>query len=363
MIRAARYLLRGFLLVAVPAGILALAGLIYAAGGRYVTTENAYVKADIINISPNIDGRVEQVLVTDNQRVDAGQLLFELDPEPFEIALAAARAEIAGVRQNIESLRAHYRQGELEIAAARERARYLTLEFERQVTLEAKGIGVRAKFEAAEHDLSMARRHGDALGERNRMILADLGGSPSAPIERHPLYMRAVAVADQAALDLSNSRVIAPIDGYLTNVVLEAGEYVEAGDPVFALVALEAPWIEVNLKEIHLTHISVGQAATVVADAYPEREWRATVQSISPATGAEFALLPPQNSTGNWVKVVQRVPLRLELEDAAGAPPLRAGMTVTVSIDTKRKRDVGAEIAQMIDAMIDKVQALTLSPP
>ena len=243
------------------------------------------------------------------------------------------------------------------------RAEYLILEFERQEKLEAKGIGVRARFEAAEHDLAMARRHVDTLGERNRMILADLGGNPTLPVERHPFYMRAVARADRAALDLSHSRVIAPVAGFLAKVVLEAGEYVEAGDPVFALVAAEATWIEVNLKEIYLTHIAVGQTATVVVDAYPGREWSATVQSISPATGAEFALLPPQNSTGNWVKVVQRVPLRLELEDLPDAPTLRAGMTVTVSIDTKRKRDVGADIARLIDVMVDSVQALTLSNP
>ncbi|MFP6729262.1 MAG: HlyD family secretion protein [Alphaproteobacteria bacterium] len=363
MKRVARYLLRGFLLVAVPLGVLVLAGLIYAAGGRYVTSENAYVKAAIINISPDVDGRVERVLVTDNQRIDAGQLLFEIDPAPFEIALAAGDADMAAVRQQIESLRAGYRQGELEIAAAGERAQYLILEYERQVKLETKGIGVRAKLEAAEHDLSMARRHVDTLRERNRMILADLGGNPAAPVESHPLYRQATARRDQAALALSHSSVIAPLAGFLSGVSLEAGEYVEAGDPVFALVASGSPWIEVNLKEIHLTHVAVGQSATVVVDAYPDRVWRARIDSISPATGAEFALLPPQNSTGNWVKVVQRVPLRLALEEEAGAPPLRAGMTVTVSIDTKRKRDVGKEIAKLIGVLVDRVEAFTISQP
>ena len=339
-----RHAFRAVVLGAVPLLVLGGAAWMYIHGGRYITSENAYVKTDIVNISPVIDGRIIRVLVTDNQIVEAGELLFEIDPEPYGIALTAAEAELASVRQRIYGLRAHYRQGEREIAAQQERIRYLTLEFKRQEKLKTKGIGSGAKFEAAEHDLAMARQRIEALRERNRMVLADLSGDVALPIEQHPLYLQAMAKRDRAAFDLSHSAVRAPIAGALSHVALEVGEYVEAGDSVFALVASGAPWIEVNLKEIHLTYVRVGQMATVVVDAYPDERWNARVESISPATGAEFALLPPQNATGNWVKVVQRVPLRLVFVDPRDTSRLRAGMTVTVSIDTERERDLASVI-------------------
>ena len=348
-----RFLLRFFLLVLVPLAAVAGAVYVYATGGRYVTTENAYVKANIITISAEIDGRVSFVPVVNNQFVEAGDLLFEIDRAPFEIELAAAEAEIASVRHYVEALRARHREGEMEMRAAYERVRYLGVEFERQEQLLAKGIGARAKFEAAEHDLVMAERAIAVIEERIRTVVAELAGDPNLPVERHPRFLQAMTARERAALDLDRTAVHAPAAGHLSNVVLEAGEHVEAGDPIFALVASGNTWVEANLKEIHLTYVEVGQLATIVVDAYPDLVWNAVIESISPATGAEFALLPPQNATGNWVKVVQRVPVRLRLEDVPGAPRLRAGMTVEVSIDTRRERD--------LKAIIDGVLARTLN--
>ncbi len=241
----------------------------------------------------------------------------------------------------------------MEMQAAHERVRYLRIEYERQEQLLNKGIGTRAKFEAAEHDLAMAVRTIAVIEERIRTVVAELAGDPNLPVERHPRFLRARAALERAALDLEHTAVYAPAAGYLSNVVLEAGEHLEAGDPVFALVASGDTWVEANLKEVHLTYVEVGQLATIVVDAYPDLVWNATIESISPATGAEFALLPPQNATGNWVKVVQRVPVRLVLEPVPGAPPLRAGMTVTVSIDTHHERD--------LKAIVDSVLARTLT--
>ena len=353
MRKLGRFLLRSILLVVVPLVVIAGAVYLYAIGGRYVTTENAYVKTDIITISAEIDGRVSFVPVVDNQFVEIGTLLFEMDRTPFEIELAAAQAEIASVRQYVNALRARHREGEMEMRAAHERVRYLRIEYERQEQLLAKGIGARTKFEAAEHGLAMAEREIAVIEERIRTVVAELAGDPNLPVERHPRFLRALAAHDRAALDLVRTAVLAPADGFLSNVVLEAGEHIEAGDPVFALVASGDTWIEANLKEVHLTYVEVGQLATIVVDAYPDLVWNATVESISPATGAEFALLPPQNATGNWVKVVQRVPVHLVLEPAPGAPTLRAGMTVTVSIDTHHERD--------LKAIIDGVLARTLT--
>ncbi len=341
MKRAKRILMRIVLMVGLPAIAVVVLLEAWLAGGRYVTAENAYVKADIVTIGPEVDGRVARVFVGDYQRVEAGQPLFEIDPEPFGIAIAAAEAEMAAVAREVAALRALYRQGEAEMHAVREDIRYLAALFERQKQLVAQGAGTRAKLDEAEHALATAERRLAVLEEKNAVVLAELGGALASPVEDHPGYLAAAAMRREAALALDHTLVAAPVAGVLSQVLVEVGEYIEAGDPAFALVATASPWIEVNLKEVDLTHVRVGQAATVVVDAYPDIVWPARVASISPATGAEFALLPPQNATGNWVKVVQRVPVRLELEDdsalRAGAP-LRSGMTVTAAIDTGRQR-------------------------
>ena len=349
MKRPGRILIRVVLMVGVPAVALWIAAEAYLAGGRYVTAENAYVKTDIVNVASEVSGRVARVFANDYDRVEPGQPLFEIDPEPFGIAIAAAEAEMAAVGREVAALRALYRQGEAEVRAAAEDARYLRGEVERQRSLVAEGAGARARLDEAEHELAAAERALVVLRERNAVVLADLGGSFDSPVENQPMYRAAEAERRRAVLDLSRTLVTAPTEGTLSRVPLEVGEYVEAGDPVFAVVVTGAPWIEVNLKEVDLTHVRVGQRATVVVDAYPDVVRSATVDSTSPATGAEFALLPPQNSTGNWVKVVQRVPVRLTLEEGRDTASLRSGMTVTVSIDTGRERT--------FDGVVDDVLA------
>ena len=338
MKRVRRILVRVVLMVVIPVIALWIVAEAYLSGGRYVTADNAYVKADIVNIGSEVDGRVVQVFVNDYQHVESSQPLFEIDPEPFGIAIAAAEAEMAAVEQEVAALRALYRQGEAEIRAAEEDVRYLTVEFERQQELVAQGAGTQSKLDAAEHEVAAGKRDIAVLREQNAVVLADLGGSLESPIEDQPMYRAAEAMRKDAAIKLTNTLVTAPINGTLSQVLLEVGEYIEAGDPVFALVATGEPWIEVNLKEVDLTYVIEGQVATVVVDAYPDVVWSAVVDAISPATGAEFALLPPQNSTGNWVKVVQRIPVRLRLEEGYDTELLRSGMTVSVSIDTGQER-------------------------
>lgn len=351
MKRARRILVRVALLVGLPAVAMAILLEVWLAGGRYVTAHNAYVKADIVTIGPEVDGRVARVLVADYQRVEAGQPLFEIDPEPFGIAIAAAEAEMVAVAREVAGLRALWRQGEAEMHAVHEDIRYLAALFERQRELVAQGAGTRAKLDEAGHALAAAERRLAVLQRKNAVVLAELGGALDSPVEGHPGYLAAAALRREAALALDRTLVAAPVAGVLSQVLVEVGEYIEAGDPAFALVATADPWIEVNLKEVDLTHVRVGQPATVVVDAYPDIVWPARVASISPATGAEFALLPPQNATGNWVKVVQRVPVRLELEDDGAlraAASLRSGMTVTAAIDTGRQRS----FAGVVDAVL-----------
>ncbi len=337
-----RRLLRGFLLLLVPPAALGVAAYVYVTGGRYVVTENAYVKADIVAVSADVSGRVIWVGIGDNQAVEKGQPLFQIDPVPFEIAVAEAEAEMAMVRSQIASFRADYRLALAELAEADERVRFLELQYERQERLRAKGVGTEEKYDRAHHDLATARQRVRAIGERIHKVLASLGGDAEIPVRRHARYLRAKAKRDKAALDLEDAAVLAPSAGVISNMKLQVGEYVGAGTPIFSLIEAATVWVQANLKETQLTHVTEGQTATVVLDAYPDRVLAARIESISPATGAEFALLPPQNASGNWVKVVQRVPVRLAIEPGAATPPLRAGMTATVSIDTERQRDVRA---------------------
>ena len=341
-------ILRGILLGVVP--VIAIVGgvTLYASGGRYVTSENAYVKADIIQVSPEIEGRVAEVLIKENEPVRRGQPLFRLDRRPFEIALAEAEAKLASVRHKIASVRADYQAARSELETAGERVRYLKLEVNRQRKLKTTGFAARSKQEKAEHELEMAKRNIISRNQRINKVLAELGGDPNLAMEKHPLYLAALAKRDRANLGLARTSVRAPADGRLSKVTLQRGEHIEAGKPVFALVRTGDYWVQVNIKEVKLTHITVGQKASVVLDAYPNVTWNAEVESISPATGAEFSLLPAQNATGNWVKVVQRVPLRLKLAKRPNSPPLRAGMTAAISIDTGHERNLAAIASDLL---------------
>jgi membrane fusion protein, multidrug efflux system len=347
----ARRALRPLLLGVVPT----LAGAVglwwYATSGRYVSTENAYVKADIVAISPEIDGRVVAVEVAENQLVKRGDVLFRIDPEPFRIALDMAEAKVAAVRQDIEGLRAEFHQIEAEIAEAQERARFFEQQAERQRELEQRGIATQERLDEAEMELAAARQRTLALREKIRTVLAKLGGDPASAVELHPDFREAEAERDMAALALDHAVVTAPVDGIVSRMRLQPGEWVEEGTPAFSIVDPASLWIEANLKETQLEHVAVGQQVAIEVDAYPSAVWRGEVASISAATGAEFALIPPQNATGNWVKVVQRLPVRIAVDSAEGLPPLRAGMTVTVAIDTEREPGLAALIQGALAAV------------
>lgn len=343
-----RLVLRLFLLILVPAVVLSVGLYFYAIGGRIVSTENAYVRADIVAISPEIDGRILEVLVDDNQQVEAGQILFTIDASPFRIELEASDAELGMVRQEIDSLRAQYREIESEIRVATELVRYLKSERNRQSTLSSSGLSSQASLAAAEHDLVTARQRTTSLHQRKLKLIVELGGAVNLPIEQHPRYLRAVSMRKRATLDLKRTKIRAPVSGYLGNITLEPGEQVEIGDTVFPLVLSGKHWIVANLKEVHLTHVKVGQTAQITVDSYPNYLFEGTVESISPATGAEFSLLPAQNATGNWVKVVQRVPVKLRLKLSPGMPALRAGLTASVEIDTGYERPLMGIIKQAL---------------
>ncbi len=321
--------------------LLVLAGAwAYENTGRIVSTENAYVKTNITPITSIVTGPVAEVAVRENQLVQAGDLLFRVNPDQFVYALEAAEADLATARIAVDGLKSDFRQYGVELKEARERVLFNQLKLDRQKTLESKKFGRRALMEEAQYNLAAARQHEIAIRERRRKALISLQGDTNLPVDEHPSVKEKIALQNRAASHLQDTRIYAPVDGIVTNVNLRTSEYLEAGDPVFSLVETSNMWIEANLKETQLTHVALGQDAEFVADSYPDVVWPSRVTTISPATGAEFALLPAQNASGNWVKVVQRVPVRFSVESKPGMPELRAGMTVTVSIDTQRQRTV-----------------------
>lgn len=348
--RPRRRWLRPVLLLGVPLLCLAAALVIWQRGGRYVNAENAYVKAHIVQVAPEIAGRVQEVVVADHARVRAGEVLVRLDPEPFRLALQKAEAELDEARTLVETARATYRETQSELGELESRAEHLARQARRQQELAARGVAPATRVEEVLTEAQVARERINVVRQRLARLLTTLKGDPELPADEHPSVRERMAERDRAALDLARTVIAAPVGGTIVNLKLQRGEQVRAATPMFALVSEHRPWVEANLKETTLTNVTVGQRVRVVLDIYPDVEWVGEVESISPATGAEFAILPPQNASGNWVKVVQRLPVKIRLLPHAGEPPLRAGVTATVSIDTERQRqfaDVLVHIANL----------------
>jgi membrane fusion protein (multidrug efflux system) len=334
--------LRRVLLTAGPVLVLAGALFVYATGGRYISTDDAYVHAGKLTVATDVSGIVANVAVKESQQVDKGQVLFTLDQEPFQIALAGAQANLGTVRNQLTTLQATYRQKQAQIEQAKTDVAFYETTFQRQQDLLKRGVASQAAYDQARRDLDSARQKVTMTQSDAQATLAQLGGNADAPIEQNPNYLAAQAQVDKAQRDLRRTTVLAPIPGIVTNVdALQVGEYLPAAQAAFSLVSSADVWIEANPKESDLTYLKPGAPAVVTIDAYPGREWQATVTSLRPATGTEFSVLPAQNATGNWVKVVQRVPIRLAVQMPADAPPLRTGMSATVEIDTGHRRALG----------------------
>jgi membrane fusion protein (multidrug efflux system) len=339
--RRRRRWLRWSLLVLGPVVVGAVALQLYVTGARWVSTDNAYVKASVSGIAPEVDGRVAAILVHENEAVRKGQPLFRLDDEPFRIALQEADAQLARVRSDIEAMRAGYRSKLVELAGAEIDQGFAEREYARQRELAKTKVTSAARLDEAQRAFEAARHRTDMLrGEADRLA-ADLDGDPEMPAERHARYLEAQARRDRAALDLRRTRIAAPAPGIVNGADdLRPGDYVEAGKVALSLVGSDRLWVEANVKETDLTWVRPGQPATITVDAYPRQEWRGLVDTISPATGAEFSILPPQNATGNWVKIVQRVPVRISIQPDSDAPLLRAGLSAEIAIDTGHEAEM-----------------------
>ena len=336
-----RKLIRWGLIVLGPLAIALVAGTLYLRGGRYVSIDDAYVKADMINVATDVSGMVAEVAVHNNQAVTADQVLFRLDDEPFRFALANAEARLGQVRDDIETMKASYRQKQEDIKGDQIHVEYYDREYQRQADLVSKSFVSRAQYDTARRNFDDARQKLAADRQQLAGIAASLSGNPDIAPEQHPRYLQALAQRDQAARDLRRTVVKAQRPGIVTNVdKLQAGQYLAAGTAAFSLVATDHVWVEANPKETELTHVKPGDVVAIAVDTYPDADWHGTVESLSPASGSEFALLPAQNTSGNWVKVVQRIPIRLRVDTTADMPTLRAGMSVVATIDTGYRRSI-----------------------
>jgi membrane fusion protein, multidrug efflux system len=329
------------LMVGGPALGLLAALYFFLTSGRYEGTDDAYVQTASVAVSSNVAGRVQEVGVRDNQTVHKGDVLFRIDDEPFRIAVEEAEAQLSSARLQVESLKASYRQRQAELESARQTLAYQQREADRQRRLFTAGISSQLQVDRTVHALDTARAELAGADQQVRAVLANLGGDPNIPLERHPAVQQAQALLDRARLNLSYTVIKAPSDGIVTRVEqLQAGTYISASAPVFALVVAGDTWIEANFKENQLANMRVGQPAEVQVDSYPGKKFAGIVVSVSPGTGSQFSMLPPENATGNWVKVVQRLPVRIELRQREPDFPLQGGLSATVTVDTHSTRHV-----------------------
>ena len=388
-------LIRFLLLILLPILIVLIALGYFYSLGRYITTENAYIKAPIISVQSQVSGRIEKVFVRDNQKVTKGDRLFKIDTEKLELNLSEQKQNLINIIKEIENRKSKYNEAKEEVKLAREEIRFYAseikrvknivdieiklakekvefqkIELNRIKNLVEKGVGLKSKldeatylFNAAVNNLKYVDLNNDLekikysyLSSKQKLkisedklktILTTLNGNQDVKPSEHPLYLKHMSKLNQIKLDIKQASILAKQDGIIAKLSLEEGEYIEIGKILFAIVDEKKSWLEANLKETELTNIKEGQSAFFVPDAYPDSTWKASVQSISPATGAEFSILPPQNSSGNWVKVVQRIPVKLMIGDLIenydekkNKKDLRVGMSVSVTIDTDYENDV-----------------------
>jgi membrane fusion protein (multidrug efflux system) len=323
-----------------PALVLAIAGYMYITSGRFASTDNAYVQADRVTIAPQVSGRVVEVDVRENQPVKKGDVLFRIDAEPLQIAQARMQAQVESVRSLLDAARSGYHSAEADIRSSAADLKYKEQQFKRMQELRGRGLVAQQALDDAANNLAAARAKQDSNNAALSKAQNLLGGLPQTPDEQLAGYKLALAQLAQARLDLEHATVRAPMDGVIGKTTLQPGDFLTTGQAAMPLVATTL-WVDANYKETDLTHVAVGQSATIEVDTFPGKKWQARVASISPASGAEFSVLPAQNATGNWVKIVQRIPVRLAIEEGNhDGMILRAGMSAVVEIDTGRQNSI-----------------------
>lgn len=337
--------LRRLLMIGGVAVIAGVSAYVYLTGGRYVTSEDSYIRAKKLMVSTDVSGLVQDVDVKEGDHVKAGQILFRLDPHPFQIALANANAALLQAAQGTDSNRATYQGAVAKVNAQMAQVRLAQQTYDRYAALAKSNAISATEVDQARGALATAQAMLASLQQDAKTDLAKLGGNPNQPAAQTPEYMKAQAAVDEAKRQLDHAVVRAPFDGIVTAVdSLQPGTLVISAMSAFSttsavgLVATDDTWIDTNLKETELTYVREGMPVTFTVDTYPGVTWTGHVDSISAGSDSTFSALPSENSGGNWVKVVQRIPVRLKIDQKPGNPPLRAGMSAIISIDTGERR-------------------------
>jgi membrane fusion protein, multidrug efflux system len=337
--RIGRKRLRMILLVGLPA-LAAVIGLgLYLSGGRYISTDNAYVGAQKVLITPDISGKITHVAVREGQHVKPGDELFTLDREPYALSLRQTKAKLDTARSNFDKLKSNLKSLGTLAELAEKNVELKQRDVERKSKLVTSQAGSQADLDTAQAAVVAAKLQAEFAVQQRDTTLTQLLGNSDLPLEQFPEYAQAQAALDNAQRDFDHTIVRAPMSGTATQVDnIQLGRFVAAGTPVLSVIDDQAPWVDANPKETDITYLRVGQKATLDVDSFPDRSFTGTVIAVSPGTGAQFSILPPQNATGNWVKVVQRVPVRIAFDKNEDTHLLRSGMSVNVEIDTGHSR-------------------------
>ncbi|MGO2353851.1 MAG: HlyD family secretion protein [Marinomonas foliarum] len=328
---------RRTLLVALPLVVILASVFVYMKGGRYVETDNAYVQSDITTINPEVSGAIQSISVKENQKIEKGQLLFRIDPTSFKVAEAKAQAQLQQVRLNLLEQKAAYEEKKAEIQLAEKKYTFSQREEKRQGNLLKQKFVSDTQYDQAQQAAEVSELNVTTLKKDLFRLKEALGGDPSAPLEDHPSYQAAQAALDQARIDLAHIDIRAPASGVVAKVP-NSGEYITAGSISMVLVSDEKQWIEANFTEKDLSYVKEGQDVEVEVDAYPGLVLSGKVESISPATGASFSVIPAENATGNWVKIAQRLMVKVSVDEKPDTPVLRTGFSANVTIDTEHHR-------------------------
>jgi membrane fusion protein (multidrug efflux system) len=320
--------------------VLLISAIWYVTGGQIMSTDDAYVEAQKVGVSTDISGIVKEIDVAENQHVDAGQVLYRLDPRQFQIAVDNATANLAQTAAMIESMKEDYQRMLSDVAAQQAQVDLDQTNYNRDAMLLRSGSISQAVYDQAQAALQTDKSKLESLRQQAKVQLAKLGGNPNIDPKDHAQYQQAQAQLEEAQRQLDHTVVTAPFAGITTDVAAIApGKYLAASTTAFYLVDTDHVWIDANPKETELTYVRPGQPVTITVDAYPDVTWHGSVESVSPAAAQEFTLLPAQNTSGNWVKVVQRVPMRVRVDVSdKKLPPLRAGMSVVIDVDTGHAR-------------------------
>jgi len=335
---------RTLLLVVLPIAAVIGGVALYLHGGRYVTTDDAYVGAQKVLITPEISGKITKIVVREGQQVKAGDELFEIDALPYRLALDQAKAALDQVRTNFDNLAANIKIYSQMLDLANQGVELKQKDVERKTTLAKSNFGSQLDLDNAANALVTSSAQAQFIKQQISSAKTQLLGNPDLPLERFPPYVQAKAKLDEAQRDLDHTVLRAPMAGVATQVdQIQLGRFVAAGTPMFSVIDISSPWVDANLKESDFTYVAVGEAVELDVDAFPNHRFKGTVGSLSPGTGAQFAILPPQNASGNFVKVVQRVPIRIYFDqNDKYVTKLKAGMSVDVAVDTGHQRSLGA---------------------